>query len=434
LKKIVKIDYGKEGLEISINPSWNVTVFHPRMQKALENPVKEIRKVIKNPNEGKSLQKIIENKKNVKKICVVVSDATRPVPSHIILEGLIGELNDYGISDNQILILIATGLHRPSKADEIERIIGKNLISRLEVKNHVATDTNSLQYFDNKEDNIPIYINKHYCTSDVKITTGYVEPHFFFGFSGGRKSIIPGIAGKETIQANHSAKNIASAHSRFGMYKENVLHKNSMEICQMIGVDFMINVCINEYHEIVQVAAGDFEKVHETLVDYQNKHLFNEIQEPYDIVICGNGGYPLDLNLYQAVKSMALGELAVKRDGTIISVNECIDGIGEEQFKVLLFSGKSPKEVYRLILNGEILVPDQWEIQILARVLMKAEIIVVSRLKKHEIGNIGLKYAKTVEDAINLSIDKHGSNAKILILPNGPQILPFLKKSLKKGF
>jgi len=427
LKKIVKIDYGKEGLEISINPSWNVTVFHPNAQKAFENPVKEIRKAIKNPTKGKPLQKIIENKKKVNKVCVVVSDATRPVPSHIILDGLIRELNDYGILDNQILILIATGLHRPSRSDEIERIIGKNLISRLEVKNHVATDTNSLQYFGNTEDNIPIYINKHYCTSDVKITTGYVEPHFFFGFAGGRKSIIPGIAGKETIQANHSAKNIASAHSRFGIYKENVLHKNSMEICDIVGVDFMINVCINEYHEIVQVAAGDFEKVHETLVDYQYKHIFAEIQESYDVVICGNGGYPLDLNLYQAVKSMALGELAVKKDGTIISVNECIDGIGEDKFRELLFSGKSPKEIYNLILSGEILVSDQWEIQILARVLMKAEIIIVSRLKEHEIGNIGLKYAINVEEALNVSIKKHGANTRILILPNGPQILPLLK-------
>jgi len=427
LRKIVKIDYGKDGLEFSIDPSLNVTVFRPDDQKVLENPVVEIRKAIRNPVEGKSLQKIIENKKKVEKVCVVVSDATRPVPTHIILEALIRELNDYGIQDNQILILIATGLHRPSRTDEIERIIGKYLIGRLEVKNHVATDTNSLQYFGNTEDNIPIYINKHYCTSDIKITTGYVEPHFFFGFAGGRKSIVPGIAGKETIQGNHSAKNIASAYSRFGMYKENVLHKNSMEICDMVGVDFTINVCINEKHEIVQVAAGDSEKVHETLVDYQYKYLFNEIQDPYDIVICGNGGYPLDLNLYQAVKSMALGELAVKKDGTIISVNECIDGIGAEKFKELLFSGKSPKEIYRLILNGEILVPDQWEIQILTRILMKAEIFIVSRLKKHEIGNIGLKYATTIEDAINLAIDKHGSNTKILILPNGPQILPILK-------
>ncbi|MHA2284103.1 MAG: lactate racemase domain-containing protein, partial [Promethearchaeota archaeon] len=266
MNEIVKIDYGKEGLEFSINPLWNVTVFHPNVQKALENPVDEIRKAIKNPIEGKPLQKIIESRKKANKVCVIVSDATRPVPSHIILEGLIRELNDYGIHDNQILILIATGLHRPSRSDEIERIIGKNLINRLKVKNHVATDRNSLQYFGNTEENIPIYANKYYCTSDVKIITGYVEPHFFFGFAGGRKSIVPGIVGKETIQANHSAKNISSPYSRFGMYKDNVLHKNSMEICKMVGVDFSVNVCINENHEIVQVAAGDFEKVHETLV------------------------------------------------------------------------------------------------------------------------------------------------------------------------
>jgi len=432
LRKIVKIDYGKNGLEFSINPSLNVTVFHPDAQKVLENPVKDIRKAIKNPLEGKPLQKIIESKKKVEKVCVVVSDATRPVPTHIILDGLIGELNDYGIQDNQILILIATGLHRPSKTDEIERIIGKHLIRRLKVKNHVATDTNSLQYFGNTEDNIPIYINKHYCSSDVKITTGYVEPHFFFGFAGGRKSLVPGIAGKETIQGNHSAKNIVSAYSRFGIYKENVLHKNSIEICETVGIDFTINVCINENHEIVQVAAGDYKKVHETLVDYQHKYLFNEIQEPYDIVICGNGGYPLDLNLYQAVKSMAIGEIAVKIGGTIISVNECSDGIGAEKFKQLLFSGKSPEEIYSLILNGEISVPDQWEIQILSRILMKAEIFVVSSLNEQELGNIGLKYAKTVEDAINISLDKHGLQAKILILPNGPQILPFLKYRKKE--
>ena len=427
MKTIVKVDYGKKGLEIKLNPAWNVTVLCPDEQKKLLNPVREIQKSIKNPVGSDSLKKIVENKRDLKKICIVVSDATRPLPSYLILEGLIKELNSYGIKDNQILILIATGLHRPSRADEIERIIGKNLISRLEVKNHVATDPNSLQYFGNTEDNTPVYINKHYCNSDVKITTGYVEPHFFFGFAGGRKSIIPGIAGKETIQANHSAKNIASAYSRFGMYKENVLHKNSMEICQIVGVDFTINVCINENHEIVQVAAGDFEKVHETLVDYQYKHLFIEIQELYDIVICGNGGYPLDLNLYQAVKSIALGELAVKKDGTIISVNECIDGIGEEKFKELLFSGKGPKEIYEKIKNKEINIPDQWEIQILARILMKAEIYVVSSLKEKEIGNIGLKYANTVEDAIKQGLDKHGEDATILILPNGPQILPILK-------
>lgn len=425
----MKIDYGINGLELSLDPSWNVTVLSPKEQKGLVDPVTKIREAIKDPLESKSLYEMIKSKKGLNRICVVVSDSTRPVPSNIILEALVKELNEYGIQDNQISILIATGLHRPSREDELERILGNDLKNRLKTIDHVASDKNSLKYLGNTIDDVPIYINKYYCESDLKILTGYVEPHFFFGFSGGRKALVPGIAGEETIQANHSAKNITSHYSRFGIYKNNLMHKNAIEISKLVGVDFAINTCINEKHEIVKVAAGNFEKVHEELVDYQLKHIFEEIKEPYDIVVCGNGGYPLDLNLYQAVKSMAIGEIAVKKGGTIISVNECAEGIGigQEKFEELIFSGMNPKILYDKILKREIVAPDQWEIQILSRILMKAEIIIVSSLNENEIGNIGLKYAKTVEEGIKMALKKAGLNAKILILPKGPQILPILK-------
>ncbi|MFX1497793.1 MAG: nickel-dependent lactate racemase, partial [Promethearchaeota archaeon] len=258
---------------------------------------------------------------------------------------------------------------------------------------------------------------------------GYVEPHFFFGFSGGSKSILPGIAGKNTIQANHSARNIDSPFSRFGIYKNNPMAKASTEIANLVGVDFIINVCINEKHKISNVAAGNLEEVHKELINYQLKFIFEEISEPFDIVICGNGGYPLDLNLYQAVKSMAIAEIAVKEGGTIISVNECSEGIGKghDKFEEFLFSNKSPSELYNKILHNEIVIPDQWEIQILARIMMKAEIYVVSSLKETELGNIGLKYANSIEDALHVSLLKHGKDAKVLILPNGPQIIPKFK-------
>ncbi len=425
----MKIDYGKKGLEIKLDPKWNVTILHPKVQKTFENPIGEIKRVIKNPVGSLPLKEIVKSKKILKTVCIVANDATRPVPSSLILEVLIDELGKYGIKDNQIKILIATGLHRASRDEELERILGKNLKMRLKTIDHIATDRKSLFNLGITKDKNPIFINKHYCEADLKILTGYVEPHFFFGFSGGRKSIIPGIAGIETIQANHSAENIASPYSRFGIYKENLLHKNAMEITKRVGVDFIINVCINELHEIVEIAAGNIEKVHEKLVDYQLKHIFREINKPCDIIICGNGGYPLDLNLYQAVKSMAIGEMAVKKGGTIIAVNECADGIGigQDEFKKLIFSGMAPEEIHKKILNKEIVVPDQWEIQILARILMKADIFVISRLKKNELGNIGLKYAKTVEDAITNCLNKYGDDASILILPNGPQILPLLK-------
>ncbi|MFX1348893.1 MAG: nickel-dependent lactate racemase [Promethearchaeota archaeon] len=424
----MKLDYGKEGLEIELDPDWNLTVFQPSEQKPYNNPIGKIRESINKPIDSLTLKEIIKNKKNLEKVCIVASDATRPVPSHLILEALVTELNDCGIKDNKILILIATGLHRTSREDELERILGNNLIKRIKTIDHIATDENSMIDIGKTIDNHPISINKLYYEADLKILTGYVEPHFFFGFSGGRKSIIPGIAGAETLQNNHSAENIASPYARFGIFKENPLHKNSVEISRKVGVDFIVNVCINEHHEIVQVASGNFEKTHEKLVNYQLKHIFREIKDPFDIVICGNGGYPLDLNLYQAVKSMAIGEMAVKKGGSIISVNECIDGIGigQEKFKELIFSGISPQIIYEKILNKDIIVPDQWEIQILARVLMKADIFIISTLNENEIGNIGLKYAETVEDAIDICLKRHGRDASILILPNGPQVFPLL--------
>ncbi len=425
----MKFDYGKNGIELTVNPKWNISILRPEKQNIIANPIKAIKSTIRNPLGTPPLQSIILQKPQIEKICIVIDDATRPVPSHLILQALIEELNSFGIADSQIIILIATGLHRKSNDDEIKRMVGESLINRIKVVNHQSTNKEHLAYIGNTSNHLPIYINKNFNQSDVKILTGYVEPHFFFGFSGGRKSIVPGIAGAETIQANHSAENIASPFSRFGIYEKNPMASMSTEIAHIVGVDFIINVCINEEHKITQIAAGELEKVHDYLVAYQLKSIFKEITHPYDIVICGNGGYPLDINLYQAVKSMAIGEMAVKQGGTIISVNECSDGVGvgQDQFKALLFSGMTPARLYEKIQTHEIIVPDQWEIQILARIMMKAEIYLISELMENEIGNIGLKYAPTIEKAIELAIKKHGNDASILVLPNGPQLLPVVK-------
>jgi len=427
---IMKLDYGKDGIELEIDPNWNTKIIQPVEQFPIENPIKAIRDAIKNPVGNLSLKAMIKNRKKIKSVCIVVSDATRPIPTHLILEGLLRELNDYGIQEKDIGILVATGLHRPSRKEELNRILGVISTSEVKVINHIATDKKSLVSLHNNNGEDPIYINKYYYESDLKILTGYVEPHFFFGFSGGYKSIVPGLAGAETILANHSAENIASPYARFGIQENNPLHEHSSKYAKITGVDFTINVSINYYHEITQVAAGDLELVHKRLVDYQKKYIFKKIKEPFDIVVCGNGGYPLDLNLYQAVKSMAIGEMGVKRGGTIISVNECRGGVGvgQDKFKELIFSEKKPEEIYNKILMKEIVVPDQWQIQVLTRILMKSEVYLVSSMKEEEIGNIGLKYANTVENAIKKSLIKHGSNANILILPNGPQILPLINK------
>ncbi|NHJ23964.1 MAG: nickel-dependent lactate racemase [Candidatus Lokiarchaeota archaeon] len=427
--KSIRFEYGKQGLNLKLQPSWNVTIIKPVKQKPLSNPIKSLREAIQYPSGFPSLHDIIKNKEKIESICIVVSDATRPVPSYLIIDAIIEELNNNGLENKLITILIATGLHHPSNEKEIKRIVGEKYYNKVRVVNHIAKDNESLQYIGYYEEEIPVLINRLYIESDLKILTGYVEPHFFFGFSGGKKSICPGIAGKETIMANHSAKNIASPFSRFGIYESNPMAIMSTEIAKKVGTDFVINVCINEFHKITKIATGDIEEVHRQLVKYQLEHIFTEIDKPFDIVVCGNGGYPLDLNLYQAVKSMAIGEIAVKQGGTIISVNECSDGIGigQDEFKELLFSGLKSTEIYDKVLKKEIEVPDQWEIQVLTRVMQKAKVYVISKLKENEIGNIGLKYAVSVEEAISNSLKIHGKDARILILPNGPQILPKLR-------
>ncbi|TFF88879.1 MAG: nickel-dependent lactate racemase [Promethearchaeota archaeon] len=424
--KMIKLDYGKTGISLQPRKDWNIKVLYPKKQSKLKDPVFSIKKAIKHPIGTEPLDTLIQKKNSINDVCIVVSDSTRPVPSKIILKGLVEELVDLGIDYSHITTLIATGLHRGSKNEDLYRIIGKDLKNKITIIDHKAKNKDEMKFLKDIFPNIEIGVNKHFYDADLKILTGYVEPHFFFGFSGGRKSIIPGIAYKDSILYNHSAENIASKSSRFGIYEENPLHQNATEIANVVGVDFVVNVCINEKHELTKVLAGDLSEVHKNLVKYQKKFVFHELNQKYDIIICGNGGFPLDLNLYQAVKSMALGEMIVKEGGTIISVNELSEGVGEgqDEFRSLLFSGKKPKEIYNEILTRKILLPDQWEIQILTRILMKSDIIVVSDLEEKELGNIGLRYAKSVESAVEASLEKYGNNASILVLPHGPQIIP----------
>jgi nickel-dependent lactate racemase len=373
---------------------------------------------------AKPLKELLQKRPDGK-ICVVISDATRPVPSGIIVNALISVFDELNIPDSDIQILIGTGLHRKTSPEEIVHILGSAILERFDVINHNASDDSTLEYLGETSYGTPIYVDKTYLNASFKIITGYVEPHFFAGFSGGRKAIVPGIAGSLTIQGNHSAKNMASEYSRFGILENNPIYEDALEVAKLSQVkpDFMVNVCINPQHEITKIIAGSLQAYKE-LVKYQEKLCFFNISEPYDVVIAGNGGYPLDQNLYQAVKSMAIGELGVKPGGTIISVNECSDGVGHEKFQEMLNSGLTPQEMFEKIVSGEIQTPDQWEIQVLCRVLMKAEIYVVSTLSQEDLGIIGLKYAATVNEALDACREKYGDNMRVLVLPDGPLNLP----------
>ncbi len=428
----VKFLYGSTGLTFSVPEEFQTTVIRAKNYLGLKDPVREIFDVLENPMNSQPLSQVLYNKLKKKpdgEIVILIDDHTRPISSKYFLDALSAIFQSLNIEDEKVKILISTGLHRNPTLEELHRMIGEEHINRFDIIFHDANNEIELEYVGDTKSGNSIYLNSRYVEATVRIVTGYVEPHFFSGYSGGRKAIVPGIAGKNTILYNHSAKNIHSDNARFGGLENNALHEDMIDATRLCKPDFCINAILNREHEIVHVAAGNIFAVFNHLVQIQKQDCFQEITQKFDIVICGNGGFPLDLNLYQAVKSMVIGELACKEFGIIITVNECRDGVGQESFKKLINSGDSPQNIYENALNGKIKVPDIWEIQVMSRVLMHHTVYVVSSMKESELGNVGLLYAETVEDAIKMGREKLGiekKDVKILILPDGPLVLPKL--------
>jgi len=418
------IAYGQGIIEFNLPNVLEVDYIKAKHESPIENPMQALINSFSNPLLSKSLKEILSKRKDGN-ICVVISDSTRQIPSSIILDALLVVFDKLYILDDNIKILIANGMHRKCAPNEIKEMVGKEVLFRYDIINHDANNDQNLEYLGETSLNSPIYLSSTYLEASIKIITGLVEPHFFAGFSGGRKAIIPGIAGKDTILANHSANNIKSPNARFGVIKNNPVYTDADEVLKMKQVrpDFMINVCINQDHQISKIFSGSH-RIYNELVQYQEKICFHPISELYDVVITGNGGYPLDQNLYQAVKSMAIGEMAIKNGGTIISVNECRDGIGLSSFEKQINLKLTCDEIHKSIIEGKLNAADQWQTQILTRILSKAEIYVISSLKPEELGSIGLKFAQNIEDAISKCIEKYGPKMRILILPDGPKILP----------
>ena len=427
----VVLSYGKAGLEVDLPENLDITIARPKDQGKLDDPANAIKSAIDNPLDCVKIEDLVSKcGKKEPTACIVISDHTRPVPSKLILSPILETLEKAGIPTSHITILVATGLHRGSTDQELERMVGSVILNTYKIINHDAKDLNQLRSIGKSRFDVEALINKNFLDADIKIITGYTDPHFFAGFAGGRKAIVPGIAGEKTIMGNHSVQKISSDTTRFLVLEGNPLHEESLEIAKLAGVDFVVNVCLNAQHEIIAVAAGDLESAHSKLVNFMKGNVVLEIDDLYDIVVVNNGGYPLDLNLYQSVKSMAIGELAVKEGGIIIATNELSDGFGSKKFKEIIEKEGDPTKLIQKLVRGELKVESQWQVQILARILQKSEIFIVSSMPISSYDNvrIGLQVKENFKQAIESAIDKVGNNAKILILPAGPQLIPIFKK------
>ncbi len=419
----IQIPYSREFITVEI-PDENLEgVLESKAHyfQATEDQETIVRNALKNPVDSPPLGELVKGKE---KIVLITSDHTRPVPSKITLPILLEEIRKENPKAN-ITILIATGFHRPTTKEEMIDKFGEEIVKSEKIVVHDCRDEKQIVKVGTLPSGGELWLNKIAMEADLLIAEGFIEPHFFAGFSGGRKSILPGIAGKNTVLANHCSKFIASEYSRTGILKRNPIHKDMKFAAQAAKLAFILNVVIDNEKKIIHAVAGDSLTAHEAGCKFVEE-LASVKAKPADIVITSNGGYPLDQNIYQSVKSMTAAEASSKENAIIIVVSACNDGHGGEGFYNTFKNASGPQEVMDRIMKipMEETIPDQWESQILARILIHHEVILVTdQCDPQLIKSMHMTHAKTLKEALEIAKKKKGKNATITVIPDGVSVI-----------
>lgn len=424
--KEVKLPYGKEFIELEVDDNVDILVSQAGEFKAEKSEEDLVRDALLNPIGSEKLSDLVKGKE---KITIITSDHTRPVPSHITMPILLEEIRSTN-PEADITILIATGFHRPTTHEELVNKFGEEIVNNEKIIVHKSGVDEDMVELDRLPSGGRLLLNKHAINTDLLISEGFIEPHFFAGFSGGRKSVLPGVASEKTVLANHCSKFIASDYSRTGILDENPIHKDMAFAAEQARLAFILNVVIDAEKKIINAFAGDRVKAHARGCDFV-RGLSTIEGVNADIAITSNGGYPLDQNVYQSVKSMTAAEAAAADDGIIIEVSRCNDGHGGESFYKTFKEAADPKDIEDRVLQipMEETIADQWEIQILARILVRHKVIFVTDPEnKQLIEDMHMTYAESLEEALAMAREIKGEDAKIAFVPDGVSVIVNKKK------
>ncbi len=380
-----------------------------------------VREALDRPIQSSRLRDMV---KDAKKVLIITSDHTRPVPSKITMPILLDEIRSLN-RNVEIKILVATGFHRPSTYEEMVLKFGKDIVDKEEILNHDSRATSQMVFKGILPSGAELYLNSLADWADFIVAEGFIEPHFFAGFSGGRKSILPGIASEKTVLANHCSKFIAHSNARAGILEGNPIHEDMIDAARKARLGFILNVVIDGEKRIIQAFAGHPEEAHYKGCGFV-KELAGVKAVGADIVIATNGGYPLDQNIYQSVKGMTAAEACVRKGGAIIMVAACNDGHGGEAFYRWFADAGSPEAVAEKIsrISQMDSIADQWEAQILARILMKCSVILVTDMCDPDlIKQMHMMHAKTVEDAVKMAEAIVRKQSEIVVIPDGVGVI-----------
>ena len=424
--KEVKLPYGKEFIELEVDDNVDILVSQAGEFKEEKSEEDLVRDALLNPIGSEKLSDLVKGKE---KITIITSDHTRPVPSHITMPILLEEIRSTN-PEADITILIATGFHRPTTHEELVNKFGEEIVNNEKIIVHKSGVDEDMVELDRLPSGGRLLLNKHAINTDLLISEGFIEPHFFAGFSGGRKSVLPGVASEKTVLANHCSKFIASDYSRTGILDENPIHKDMAFAAEQAKLAFILNVVIDAEKKIINAFAGDRVKAHARGCDFV-RGLSTIEGVNADIAITSNGGYPLDQNVYQSVKSMTAAEAAAADDGIIIEVSRCNDGHGGESFYKTFKEADDPKDIEDRVLQipMEETIADQWEIQILARILVRHKVIFVTDPEnKQLIEDMHMTYAASLDEALKIAKEIKGEDAKVAFVPDGVSVIVNKKK------
>lgn len=417
----VTLEYGRAGLQVEL-PDQNVkSVLRLSSCTPLADPDAAIRQALAHPTGTLPLSELARGRKNA---CILICDITRPVPNEQILTPLLETLHQAGIDRDDITILVATGLHRPNLGEELVEMVGARIASQYRLENHHGKLANEHTFLGMSPNGVPVYLDSRYVNADLKIATGLIEPHFMAGFSGGRKLICPGIAGIEAIRAWHSPRFLEHPNARSGIIADNPVHDENTKIAQMAGCDFIVNVCIDSERRITHVCAGDMIQAWLRGVEFCRQQVTVRIPEPVDIVVTCGAGYPLDATFYQSVKGMVGALPIVNPGGTIVLAAGMSEGIGSPEFTNLLYETKSLEEFLDRISNTDFFVMDQWQLEELAKAARHCEIkVVTDGLPADSLSQFFVTPSPSVEAALDDAMQKHGPDASIAVIPDGPYVM-----------
>lgn len=424
----VKLAYGRKRLNLDLPEG--VDLIEPRFEPGLADEAQALRDGLRNPIGTRALMFLVQPGNSV---VIVHTDITRATPNDRILPVLISELESAGIQPEDITLLNGLGTHRRQTDAELRQMLGGTLAMQYRCLQHDCKDDANLVSLGKTSLGHPVRINRAYLEADVKILTGFIEPHFFAGFSGGPKAVLPSLAGEESVFTNHGHRMVAHPKATWGVTTGNPIWEEMREAALMTQPDFLLNVALNTQHEITGVFAGDMLLAHQQGCAFVKETAMAPVDQPYDFAITTNSGYPLDQNLYQSVKGMSAAARVVRPGGAIIMAAACEDGLPDHGlYAQLLAEAGSPEKILEMIADPEFEAQDQWQVQIQAQIQQQADVYVYAEgLTDKQIEAALFHPCQDIEQLVTRLSSTKGPRG--CVIPAGPQVIPYLRDNFSEG-